>query len=165
MRHLLIGLFLACAAALSIAAAGHALLFKRDSRSALGWMGLNLTLPLLGPFLYWCLGVNRISRRAQSWQKSGRRISGAEIYPINDHKEKPAQLPQGAGHLRDLRVLADRIVRTRLREGNLITPLIDGEEAYPAMLAAMRQARETINLSSYIFDADGIGDGVCHTPR
>ena len=35
--------------------------------------------------------------------------------------------------------------------------LIDGDEAYPAMLEAIGRARETINLSSYIFDADGIG--------
>ena len=54
---------------LSLAGAGHALLYKRDSRSALVWISLNLSLPLLGPFLYWCLGINRISRRARSWQE------------------------------------------------------------------------------------------------
>lgn len=157
MHRVAIGLFAAGTVTLSVAAAGHALLVKRDSRSALGWMSLNLTLPLFGPFLYWCLGINRISRRARSWSKSGRRISGAEIYPIDDPEGEPVQLPPGASHLCDLQTIADRIVRTRLRAGNLVTPLIDGEEAYPVMLAAIRQARETINLSSYIFDANGIG--------
>jgi cardiolipin synthase A/B len=155
--HVLIAILAACTAMISFVAAGHALLHKRDSRAALGWMSLCLTLPLVGPFLYWCLGINRISRLARSWQKSGRRLSGVEIYPIKAQEVEPAQLPPAADRLRDLRVLADRIVRTRLREGNLIIPLVDGEAAYPAMLAAISQARENINLSSYIFDADGIG--------
>lgn len=157
MDHVLIAILAACTAAVSITAAGHALLHKRDSRAALGWMSLNLTLPLLGPFLYWCLGINRISRRARSWSESGRRISGAEIYPSDEQDEEPLLLPQTAFHLRDLRILADRVVKSRLRAGNSINPLIDGEAAYPAMLEAMRQARESIHLSSYIFDADGIG--------
>jgi len=155
--HVLISIIATCAVALSLIAAGHALLYKRDSRSALGWMCLNLTLPLLGPFLYWCLGVNRISRRARMWQKSGRRISGVEIYPIEDREVESVLIPPEAHHLHDLRVLADHLVQTRLRAGNRITPLVDGEEAYPAMLAAIKGARASINLSSYIFDADGIG--------
>jgi cardiolipin synthase len=155
--HVLIAILAAFAAAISITAAGHALLHKRDSRAALGWMSLNLTLPLIGPFLYWCLGINRISRRARSWSESGRRISGADIYPADNEDERPLDLPQAALHLRDLRILADKVVKSRLREGNRITSLIDGEVAYAAMLEAIGRSRESINLSSYIFDADGIG--------
>lgn len=157
MNHILINLFILCTCLLSLATAGHALLHKRDSRSALGWMSISLTLPLFGPFLYWCLGVNRISRRARRWQESGRRLSGGEIHPFTEPDGETVQLPQAAAHLGDLRVLGDRVVRARLREGNRITPLVNGEEAYPAMLAAIRQAKCSINLSSYIFDADGIG--------
>jgi len=157
MDHPFIILSALCACLLSLATAGHALLHKRDSRSALGWMSISLTLPLLGPFLYWCLGVNRISRRARRWQESGRRLSGSEIYPVAEPDGEAVRLPPAAAHLDDLRVLGDRVVRTRLQEGNRITPLVDGEEAYPAMLAAIRRAEGSINLSSYIFDADGIG--------
>ncbi|GFE62258.1 cardiolipin synthase [Geobacter sp. AOG2] len=157
MNHIFIILFAFCAGLLSLATAGHALLHKRDSRSALGWMSISLTLPLLGPFLYWCLGVNRISRRARQWQESGRRLSGSEINPFAEPDDETVHLPQPATHLNDLRVLGDRVARTRLREGNRITPLVNGEEAYPAMLAAIGRAEDSINLSSYIFDADGIG--------
>jgi cardiolipin synthase len=157
MDHLFIFLFVVCTGLLSLATAGHALLHKRDSRSALGWMSLNLTLPFLGPFLYWCLGINRISRRARSWQESGRRLSGTELHPLEEAGEEAVLLPQAAAHLGDLRVLGDRVVKTRLRAGNRIIPLVNGEEAYPAMLVAIRMAQESINLSSYIFDADGIG--------
>lgn len=157
MDHVLIAILVAGTAAVSVTAACHALLYKRDSRAALGWMSLNLTLPLIGPFLYWCLGINRISRRARQWSESGRRISGTDIYPGDDQEEQPVPLPQAALHMRDLRILADRVVKSRLREGNSIIPLIDGEAAYPAMLEAIGHARNSINLSSYIFDADGVG--------
>jgi len=157
LDHLLIALFVASCCLLSLAAAGHALLFKRDSRSALVWTSLSLALPLIGPFLYWCLGINRISRRARNWQESGRRISGTDIYPLEEQRGAVVPLPAAAAHLRDLCVLADRVVATPLRDGNRIMLLENGDNAYPAMLVAIRRAQESINLSSYIFDADGIG--------
>lgn len=48
---LLYGLILAAVAA-SIAAAGHALLWKRDPRAALGWIVVSLTVPIAGPLFY-----------------------------------------------------------------------------------------------------------------
>jgi cardiolipin synthase A/B len=155
--HLLIALLLGSTALLSLAAACHSLVHKSDSRSALVWTSLNLTLPLLGPFLYWCLGINRISRRARHWQESGRRISGTAIYPLEQPPGLNVQLPAAASHLHDLRVLSDRVVATPLRDGNRITLLENGDQAYPAMLVAIRRAEESINLCSYIFDADGVG--------
>src|ERR1039457_2818790 len=131
MDHVLIGFILAGTGAISLFAAGHALLSKRDSRAALGWMSLNLTLPLLGPFLYWCMGVNRISRRARHWRKSRRRISGVEIHPYVEHEVVSIELPDSVRYLRDLRLLGDRVVKTPLRQGNLVQPLVDGKEAYP----------------------------------
>ena len=157
MDHVLTGLFIAGSLLLSLAAAGHSLINKRDARSALVWTCLNLTVPLAGPFLYWCLGINRISRRARSWKTSGRRLSGTRIYPVENQKYESARLPSDALHLRDLRTLADKVVKTRLQNGNSIMLLENGEAAYPAMLEAIGQAQVCINLCSYIFDADGIG--------
>lgn len=157
MDYLLITLLLGAVVALSLFAAGHALLTKRDSRAALGWVTFNLTVPLIGPFIYWCLGVNRISRKARRWTRERRIISGADLHPYDEKEVVSDELPASIGHLRDLRVLGDRIVRTHLRSGNRIQPLLEGEAAYPAMLAAIRSAQKNINLCSYIFDADGIG--------
>jgi cardiolipin synthase len=35
--------------------------------------------------------------------------------------------------------------------------LVDGDEAYPAMLEEIRRARQSISLVSYIFEAEGVG--------
>jgi cardiolipin synthase len=103
------------------------------------------------------MGVNRIGRKARQWQESGLRLDGAERF---GPREKPAaapDLPRGGGHLRELRTLGDRVVGTNLLAGNRLTPLHNGEDAYPAMLGAIDAARRSVNLSTYIFDNDEVG--------
>jgi cardiolipin synthase len=48
---------------LAVAATVHAVLWKRDSRAVIGWVGLAWLAPIVGPLLYFCFGVNRICRR------------------------------------------------------------------------------------------------------
>lgn len=136
-------------------AACHALLHKRDPRSALVWVTLSLTVPVIGALSYWLLGINRITRRALRWQQRRRQLNHDDDPVPRD--SSAVTLPAPFAHLRDLVALGDRVARNRLQGGNLIEPLVNGEEAYPAMLAAIAQARETINLSSYIFDGGGAG--------
>ena len=50
---------------LAVFSAGHALLYKKDSRAALGWIAVCLTFPLMGSLLYFLFGINRIRTRAQ----------------------------------------------------------------------------------------------------
>jgi cardiolipin synthase len=51
----------------------------------------------------------------------------------------------------------ESICQTRLLPGNRIDILTNGEQFYPAMLAAIRGAQDAINLEAYIFRHDGIG--------
>ncbi|SNB47674.1 cardiolipin synthetase 2 [Geobacter sp. DSM 9736] len=156
MDNLLWALLLLALVSLSIGAAGHALLYKRDPRSAMGWIGVCITLPLFGPFFYWVMGVNRITRKARQWLESGRRLTGCEAFASRE-PEEAGSLPAGAGHLEELRALADRVVTCRLTGGSHITPLHNGEGAYPLMVAAIDAARHSVHLSTYIFDGDATG--------
>ncbi len=156
MDHVLWGIAIVGTFLLSLVAAGHALLYKRDPRAALGWIVTSLTLPILGPFLYWCAGINRIRLRARQWLDSGRRLAGRENFP-DRRTARVASHPSGAEHLAELRKLADRVVSAPLIGGNRFSPLANGDEAYPAMLAAIDGARHSVNLSTYIFDGDTAG--------
>src|SRR4051812_39971546 len=49
---------------LSIIASGHAVLYKRDSRSAIAWVGFVWLVPLVGAVLYLIFGINRLRRQA-----------------------------------------------------------------------------------------------------
>ncbi|WP_298273059.1 cardiolipin synthase [Geobacter sp.] len=143
--------------ALSLFTAGHALIMKRDPRSALGWIMVSLAVPLVGPFFYWCLGVNRISRRARTWLESGRRLAGAEHFRTVHGQDAATALPPGIEYMAQLRSLADRVTNGPLLEGNRVIPLENGDTAYPAMLEAIAGARKSVHLSTYIFDGDGAG--------
>jgi cardiolipin synthase len=128
----------------------HALLHKRDSRAATLWLGIVWLMPLLGPILYLSLGVNRIRRRALS---------------LGVHKTFSRTIPEnlgepehdGAEHLKMLARVVSRVVAQQLTAGNKIQPLVDGDEAFPAMLAAIESAKKSISLSTYIFDNDQSG--------
>jgi cardiolipin synthase len=69
---------------------------------------------------------------------------------------------EGAFGLQDqfeaLARLVGNIVQNPLQQGNRITPLINGDSAYPVMLRAIDEAAHSIHLSTYIFDNDRAGD-------
>ena len=141
----------------SLIATGHAILYKRDSRAAVAWVGLIWLVPFVGPLLYVLLGINRIRRRV-----SGRR--GRESSLVTDLdpvacavSDLSAVLPDDRGHLAPMAQLGGSITRLALLRANAITPLIDGDEAYPAMIEAIENAARSISLCVYIFDNDGIG--------
>ena len=52
----------------------------------------------------------------------------------------------------------ESICHTNLEHGNRIEILTNGDVFYPAMLEAIRGARETVNLECYIFKKGEIGD-------
>jgi cardiolipin synthase len=128
----------------------HAILHKRDARAALGWVGLCLMAPWVGGFLYWLLGVNRIQTHAKElWNHLKEEKAGvAREYPAKA-LVPPVWEP--------LNQISTRVTRRPLLPGNQIYLLRDGEQAYPAMLSAIDAAKESIYLSTYIFDWDATG--------
>ena len=58
-------------------AAGHAVVYKRDPRSAALWLLAILLLPAVGPVLYALLGVNRVQRRALRLRRDRQRQRAA----------------------------------------------------------------------------------------
>lgn len=128
----------------------HTLLHKRDSRAATLWLGIIWFLPLFGPILYLAMGVNRIRRRALSLG-----VHKTLNRPVPENLGEPETA--GAEHLRLLARVVGRVVAQPLIPGNQIQPLINGDEAFPAMLAAIESAQKTVSLSTYIFDNDASG--------
>lgn len=155
MDHLIAGLLIVSLILLAVLSAGHALINKRDPRSALGWILTCITIPLLGPIFYWGMGVNRIYSRAKRWHRK----AGEAGHRASPEATAPATpLPAELFYLKELRSLSDRVVSTELRPGNALVPLENGEGAYPVMLAAIEGATSSIHLCTYIFDGDHTGE-------
>jgi cardiolipin synthase len=129
----------------------HALLHKRDSRAATLWLGIIWFLPVFGAILYLCFGVNRIRRRAVS-------LHLTNTTAPDNLKTLPAPPELQAEHLQTLASVVQRIVQRPLALGNKIQPLVNGDAAFPAMLAAMNAAEKSILLCTYIFDNDATGE-------
>lgn len=160
-------LALALQVALGLLCAWHALLTKRDPRAALAWIGISLLLPLGGPLLYFVFGVNRIRTR-------GQRLRRRFPLPLQFDYEQPddADLAEpasaGAPDSPIARASA-RISHRPCLPGNAIDRLHNGEQAYPAMIEAIRSAERFVYLSTYIFGARGAArdliDALCAAQR
>lgn len=141
---------LALAVLAAIITAGHALLTRRDARAAWGWIAVCWLFPFAGPGLYLIFGVNRLRIRARRFARER-----GDSAPVTSDAHAAAQVPSWLDEVaRTSEVLTSRA----LLAGNAVRELHDGEAAYPAMLAAIDAARESIWLSSYIFDHDAVGE-------
>jgi len=133
----------------AVGSAGDALLNKRDPRAALGWIAVSLTLPVVGPLLYFFFGVNRISTRAKTLPGRGAaRDARRPCDPWN--QALPAEFSE-------LARISDAISGFELTAGNGIEILHNGEEAYPAMLREINGATSHVFLSTYIFETNRTG--------
>ena len=143
---------------LALAVTAHIVLTKADVRSAIGWTGLVWLTPIVGAVLYGLLGINRIRRQAgrmrrhrvlplSSWAARGQRSQG------------DPSLPDGvAPAVRPLATLVGAVTGAPLVGGNVVDVLLNGDEAYPAMLAAIDGATQSIALTTYIFDRGRVAD-------
>ncbi len=146
-------------AAFSLGSATHALLNKRDPRAQLGWLVTCVLMPVAGSVIYWLLGVNRIRTRARKWQDQGEfgydaGISGrfdARSVSITD------EYPVLVENMLQLLQISRTVTQRPLLPGNSVTPLFNGEQAYPEMLKAIRQAKRYVYMCTYLFETGATG--------
>jgi len=140
-----------------IVASGHAIVYKRDARSAVAWTGIILLTPLIGAILYFMFGINRIRRKASYLRGDLGRVApprpGLEAGP----HDLARALPPEARHLEPLGRFVRKLTDRPLLLGNRLEPLRNGDAAYPAMLDAIDEAKTSVTLATYIFNQDEAG--------
>lgn len=119
---------------LALYTSSHILLHKRQPRSALLWILWVWLLPLLGSLAYLYFGINRVGRPPH----------------------RPVAPPEGGPPSLDR--LIDLVAGHPRRLGNRVAVLVDGTQGYPAMLDAIQAAQVSLDLQTYIFDLDGVGE-------
>ena len=114
----------------------------------------SLTLHDLGALpwwilLFWVLGIIALATAIVSlFFALGRRpgkVWASEVPPVNS---------------RDFLVGISGLVNSPLAEGGTVKLLTNGDEIFPALLEAMRQAKKTINFSAYIWEPGKVSDQV-----
>lgn len=143
---------------LAFAVTAHVVQTKSDVRSAIGWVGLVLLTPVVGAVLYALFGINRIRRQAGRMRRGRTRWGSDPLRPVAPRSAVPA-LPDGVPETaRPLATLVGAATGAPLVSGNVVELLLNGDAAYPAMLAAIDGATRTIALTTYIFDRGEVAD-------
>lgn len=143
---------------LALTVSAHVVLTKPDVRAAIGWVGLVWLAPVVGSVLYTLFGINRIRREAGRMRR-GRVVFWAEPPTPFSLSGREMLLPESvAPSVRPLATLVGAITKLPLMPGNAVDMLVNGDEAYPAMLSAIERAQGSVALATYIFDRGRVAD-------
>ncbi len=141
---------------LSIITSSHAILRRRDPRAALWWIGVAWMMPFFGSFFYYSFGINRIERKAARLRRKRPRSGPSPSTFCLRPSEQDSVTPM-TKHLSSLARLVEGVVHMPLTPGNNVRLLVNGDEAYPEMIKAIDDARESVGLCTYIFNNDKVG--------
>lgn len=148
------------------AVALHVLRHRRRADSTLLWLFIAWSVPVVGTVLYAMFGVDRVPK--ERWRRHVQRkvrMEGARQALADDVLPEAYWRSVGGAPTtpadewaRELdRPLAAMLESFPLLGGNLVTPLLTGDEAFPKMLEAIREARHHIHLQSFIIGNDATG--------
>lgn len=149
--------------AVTVVLSASVILYKRNERAAIAWVGLILLSPIIGSIAYLLLGINRIRRRAVRVRPHA---VGQPVAPAVSQTAAictPAADVANSGDLsavglhRELTRLTDVLASNRLTPANSVTPLVNGDAAYPEMVRAIDGAERSVCFETYIFKYDDVG--------
>jgi cardiolipin synthase len=126
---------------------------RREVPAVIGWVGLAWLAPVMGSLLYVVFGINRIRRSAAQLGTTSEFVA----FDARGGRGLPPALLERSPALDELVRVGASVTGLPLRAGNRVEPLVDGDEAYPEMLAAIEGAERSVMLASYIFDHDRVG--------
>ncbi|WP_168433323.1 cardiolipin synthase [Pontiella sulfatireligans] len=144
----------------------HALKRRRNASATILWIFVAWSFPLIGPMLYLSFGIDRIPAKGLEKKAANQTIMSQREKRHEDsstfvawHFDYRTALDKiDDSYSQKLNRSIDPLIRDHpLLDGNTITPLVCGDEAYPLMLQAIRAAKNHIHLQSYIFHRDDIG--------
>lgn len=153
-------IILICGHIISWCAIIHALTYKSDPRSALGWCIACLFLPYIGALLYFIFGIGRAQSRAAYLMRNTAItnpidiLHGGESWQMPPGSISPKNLPP---HYLAQAQIGRTLTNRYIADGNNISPLFGGAEAYPAMLNAINNAKKRVFLTTYIFKGKRAG--------
>lgn len=134
--------------AIALGVTVHVLLNKRNIGTSISWMGIAWLSPFIGGALYYAFGVNRVKRRALRLRRER-----SHLFLVD---EVAPDAPE-AGPLTPLEYAIGRLTGLSAESGNRVDLLRNGDNTYPAMLAAIDAAERSVGLASYIFRDDEAG--------
>jgi cardiolipin synthase len=131
----------------------------RSATKTMAYLLLAVFIPVAGMIFYILFGINFWKTRVYS-KKSGedekllQRLK-KEMKAYVSETTSPAELQ--VENNRELAVMLEKELRSPLTRKNKIKLLINGEEKFPEVLEALRNAKHHIHIQYYIYEQDKIG--------
>lgn len=145
----------------------HCLRTRRNAPSAILWMFLAWSFPIIGAVCYLAFGINRIPTKgwlkdqADQEMRAKRDVCLADDAPPSVYWrgiQRAETPPLGPLFASNLNAVMDALLADYpALDGNRVELLVDGDAAYPRMLEAIRGARHHIHLQSFIIHNDIAG--------
>lgn len=144
----------------------HCLRYRREATSAILWMFVAWSFPVVGPALFLSFGINRV--QVKGWKKHevnqrflqerrARESSPEALECWRRVRETFAAKPE-TDALHDLRLTMNSLLPDApLLTGNSIEILVTGDQAYGPMLHAVTEATHHVHLQTFILGRDHIG--------
>lgn len=144
----------------------HCLKNRREAASALLWILVAWSFPVIGALLYLLFGINRMPRK--TWRKQhadnellierqAREDAALPMAYWRSVHESLATEPDDA-ESQEINEIMNRLLPNHpLLGGNRIVPMLDGDESFPQMFAAIRNAQHHIHLQTFIIGHDIFG--------
>src|SRR5436190_2793248 len=130
-----------------------------SATKTMAYLLLILFLPVAGIIFYILFGINfwktkLYSRKSMDDDKMLNRLKKEmEVYT----KETISPLDLSIENNRELAVMVEKELRSPLTRRNKVKLLINGEEKFPEVLEAIRDAKHHIHIEYYIYEQDEIG--------
>ncbi len=144
----------------------HALKRRRNASATILWIFVAWSFPLIGPLLYLAFGIDRIPNKGllkktanqiMMDQRRARHKDDSTFVAWHYSFRTPSADIQNE-YCRKLNRSLDTLNPEHpLLDGNFICPLESGDQAYPLMLEAIRNAKNHIHLQSFIIHHDATG--------
>jgi cardiolipin synthase len=144
-------------ASVALVFAGHALLNKRNPRSALSWISIILIFPFFGMLTYYLFGINRVRSRARKLDYRSPFRLQTDVCNLTGPKSptmKTSRLPQA---ICGIARISDAVTQHAIVGGNKVDIFHNGEETYPAMLESIRSAQNIVYFTTYLFETNSTG--------
>ncbi len=149
----------------------HCLRHRRSPSATILWILIAWSFPIIGPLLYLSFGITRIPDKGFKKHSSNQKLLAKRqsLEQQSQEEDSPPLAYWRAVHdaemtepksewSRNLNNAMNSILPDHhLLGGNLITPLVYGDAAFPAMRKAIRNAKHHIHLQAFILANDVIG--------
>lgn len=140
----------------------HCLHRRRNASSTILWIFIAWSFPIIGPLFYISFGIDRVGDRGflkfLADEHLLRTRKGSKEVAPRAYWHHLTEAPAENEFQREFNRTLDALIPEHpALAGNRLTPLVDGDKAYPRMLAAIRSAKRHIHLQSFIIGNDQIG--------